>query len=53
LADQEFNVARQKLLEEMAHGAEAAARESAQQNLSAADHGRLAEEFIHNIGQTR
>ena len=53
LADQEFNVARQKLLEEMADRAESAARDLAHNNLSAADQGRLVEDFIHNIGQAR
>ena len=53
LADQELNVARQKLLEEMADRAEAAARELAQRNISVADQGRLVEEFIQNIGQAR
>jgi F-type H+-transporting ATPase subunit b len=53
LADQEVRVARQKLLEEMAERAEAAARESARRNLTAADHGRLVEAFVQNIGQAR
>jgi F-type H+-transporting ATPase subunit b len=53
LADQEFRMARQKLLEEMADRAEAAARELARRNLSAEDNGRLVEDFIQNIGQTR
>jgi F-type H+-transporting ATPase subunit b len=53
LADQEFNVARQKLREEMADRAEAESRALAQRNLSAADQGRLVEDFIQNIGQTR
>jgi F-type H+-transporting ATPase subunit b len=53
LADQEFNVARQKLLIEMADQAEAAARDLAQRNLTLADQGRLAEDFIYNIGQAR
>jgi F-type H+-transporting ATPase subunit b len=53
LADQEFNMARQQLREEMAAQAEAAARELAQRQLSAADKGRLVEGFIQNIGQTR
>jgi F-type H+-transporting ATPase subunit b len=50
LADQEFRVARQKLLQEMADRAEAAARELARRNISAADHARLVEEFVQNIG---
>jgi hypothetical protein len=41
------------LLEEMAERAEAAARESARRNLTAADHGRLVEAFVQNIGQAR
>jgi F-type H+-transporting ATPase subunit b len=53
LANQEFNVARQKLLVEMADQAEAAARHLAQRNLSAADQGRLVEDFIQGIGQAR
>jgi F-type H+-transporting ATPase subunit b len=53
LADQEFNVARQKLLEEMADRAEAAARDLARRNLSAADQGRLVEEFMQSVGQAR
>jgi F-type H+-transporting ATPase subunit b len=53
VADQEFNMARQKLFAEMAARAEAAARELAARHVSAADHGRLAQEFMHNIGQTR
>ena len=53
LADQEFNMARQKLREEMADRAEAESRALAERNLSAADHGRLVEDFIQNIGQTR
>jgi len=53
LADQEVKIARQQLRQEMANLAEAAARELVERNLSAADHNRLAEEFIHSIGQTR
>ncbi len=53
LADQEVRVARQKLREEMADQAEARAREMVQQHLSVADQGRLVEDFIQNIGQTR
>jgi F-type H+-transporting ATPase subunit b len=53
LTDQEVKIARQQLRLEMANQAEAAARELVERNLSAADHNRLAEEFIHSIGQTR
>jgi F-type H+-transporting ATPase subunit b len=53
LAAQEFNVARQKLLEEMAARAEVMGRELAERSISPADHGRLVEEFVQNIGQTR
>ena len=53
LADQEVKIARQQLRQEMANQAEAAACELIQRNLSAADQNRLAEEFIHSIGQTR
>jgi F-type H+-transporting ATPase subunit b len=52
-ADQEFRMARQKLLEEMADRAEDAARELARRNLSAGDHGRLVDDFVQNIGQAR
>lgn len=50
LADQEFRMARQRLREEMAGRAEAIARELVQRNLSAADQGRLVEDFVQNIG---
>ena len=53
LADQEVKVARQKIREEIANRAEATARELVQRHLSAADQGRLAEDFIRNIGQVR
>jgi F-type H+-transporting ATPase subunit b len=53
LAEQEFKMARQKLLEDMAQRAEVQARELARSNLSADDHGRLVGTFIQNIGQTR
>jgi F-type H+-transporting ATPase subunit b len=53
LADQEFNMARQKLREEMADRAEVASRELAQRHLSAADQGRLVEDFIQNIAEAR
>ena len=53
LADQEVKIARQQLRQEMANQAEAAARALVERNLSAADHHRLAQEFIDSIGQTR
>lgn len=53
LADQEVKVARQKIREDMANQAEAAAREIVQRNLSSADQRRLVEDFIQNIGQVR
>jgi F0F1-type ATP synthase membrane subunit b/b' len=46
-------VARQKVRLEMARQAEATARELVQRNLSAADQGRLLEDFIQSIGQVR
>jgi len=53
LADQEVKMARQKVREEMANRAEASARELVQRNLSAADQGRLVDDFIQSIGQAR
>lgn len=53
LADQEVKMARQKVREEMAGRAEAAARELVQRNLSPADQGRLVDDFIQHIGQAR
>ncbi len=53
LADQEFNMARQQLREEMAARAEAAAREMARRQLSAPDQDRLVQNFIQNIEQAR
>lgn len=53
LADQEVKMARQQVREEMANQAESRARELVQRNLSAADQGRLVEDFIQSIGQTR
>ena len=53
LAEQEVKIARQQLRQEMANQAEATARELVQRNISAADQDRLAQEFIHNIGQSR
>jgi F-type H+-transporting ATPase subunit b len=51
LADQEVRMARQKIREEIAGEAEARARELVQGQLSAADQGRLVEDFIQSIGQ--
>jgi F-type H+-transporting ATPase subunit b len=51
LADQEVRMARQKIREEMAGQAEARARELVQRHLSAADQGRLVEDFLQSIGQ--
>lgn len=53
LADQETKAARQMIREEMASQAQAAARELVQKNISAADHGRLAQDFIQSIGSAR
>ncbi|HWH77109.1 MAG TPA: ATP synthase F0 subunit B [Candidatus Binatus sp.] len=53
LADQEVKIARQQVRQDLADQAEAAARELVQRNLSVADQGRLADEFLQNIGQTR
>jgi F-type H+-transporting ATPase subunit b len=53
LADREVIMAREKLREELANKAESTARELVQKNISAADQGRLAQEFIQQIGQAR
>ena len=53
LADQEVKSARQKIRAEMAAQAEATARELLQRQLSAGDQGRLVEDFIESIGQSR
>lgn len=53
LADQEVKMARQKIREDMAAQAEAAARALLQSNLSAEDQNRLADEFIQSLGQAR
>jgi F-type H+-transporting ATPase subunit b len=53
LADREVNIAREMLREELASQAEAMARELVQRNISPADQGRLAQDFIQNIGQAR
>jgi F-type H+-transporting ATPase subunit b len=51
LAGQEVRMARQKIREEMAGQAEAAAGELIERNLSPADQGRLVGDFIQSIGQ--
>ncbi|MGH7873029.1 MAG: hypothetical protein ACREQO_12515 [Candidatus Binatia bacterium] len=53
LAQQEVKMARQKIREEMANHAEATARKLVQSNLTAADQGRLVQDFIQDIGQAR
>jgi F-type H+-transporting ATPase subunit b len=51
LAEREVNIAREKIREELASQAESIARELLQRNISPADQGRLAQEFIQYIGQ--
>jgi F-type H+-transporting ATPase subunit b len=53
LADREVGIAREKIREEMANQAETMARELVQRNISPADQGRLAQEFIQQIGQAQ
>jgi F-type H+-transporting ATPase subunit b len=53
LADREVQVARETLRAEMASDAEALARDLVQRNISPADHGRLAQEFIQQIGKAQ
>ena len=53
LADREVSIAREKLREELAGRAESTARELVQKNISRADQGRLAQEFIQQLGQAR
>jgi F-type H+-transporting ATPase subunit b len=53
LADQEFKIARQKLREELAEHAEATAEELVRKNITEADQGRLAGQFIQDIGPAR
>ena len=53
LADQEVRMARQRIREEMASQAVAAARELVQRRLSSADQVRLVDDFIQSIGQVR
>jgi F-type H+-transporting ATPase subunit b len=50
LADQEVKIARQRMRAEIARAAEARATELVQSHISAPDHERLAQEFIHQIG---
>jgi F-type H+-transporting ATPase subunit b len=53
LGEREVSIAREQIREEMASQAEAMARELVQRNISPADQGRLAQEFIQYIGQAR
>ena len=53
LAEREVGIAREKIREELANQAETTARELVQRNISPADQGRLAQEFITQIGQAR
>jgi F-type H+-transporting ATPase subunit b len=53
LADQEVKAARQRVRQELADQAEAAARDVVQKNIAPADHRRLAQEFIQSIGSAR
>ena len=53
LADQELKIARQRLREELAAEAEATAEDLFQKNITAADQGRLASQFIDDIGQAQ
>lgn len=51
LAEQEIKLARQKLREEIARRAEAVAHRLVQTHLTAADQGRLVEEFLSGVGE--
>ena len=53
LAEREVGIAREKIREEIANQAETTARELVQKNILPADQGRLAQEFIRQIGQAR
>lgn len=53
LAEQEIKAARQMMRVEMANRAEATARDLVQRNISAADQGRLAQDFIQTLGSRR
>ena len=53
LGEREVSIAREKIREELANQAETMARGLVQRNISAADQGRLAQEFMQHIGQAR
>ncbi|HEX9787951.1 MAG TPA: hypothetical protein VGB09_07990 [Candidatus Binatia bacterium] len=53
LADVEVKWARRNIIEGMARQAEAMARDLVQRNISLADQGRLVQEFLEQIGQSR
>jgi F-type H+-transporting ATPase subunit b len=53
LGEREISIAREQVREELANHAETMARDLVQRNISAADQGRLAQEFIQHIGQAR
>ena len=53
LGEREVSIAREQIREELANHAETMARDLVQRNISAADQGRLAQEFIEHIGQAR
>lgn len=53
LAEQELKVARQRIREEMAEQAAAAARLLVQRHFSAADQNRLVAQFIQDLGRAR
>lgn len=53
LADQEVKIARQQIRQEMAVQAEAAARDLIRRHFTSGDQGRLVEDFLQSIGQTR
>jgi F-type H+-transporting ATPase subunit b len=50
LAEREVSVARESIREELADQAEKQARDLVQRNISSSDQGRLAQEFIQQIG---
>ena len=51
LAEQELKVAQQRIRQEMARRAQAAAAEMVQRHLTSADQKRLAEEFLGGVGR--
>jgi len=53
LGEREVAVARESVREELANQAENQARDLVQRNISPSDQGRLAQEFIQQIGQTQ